>query len=129
MSTQSEPQFTVERTEDFLRAWSSGNVERIMSFFTDEPVMFASAGSEPHGGGACHGYDEVRAAAESFVEHFPTANYEGQRIAVGPDEGFVTWRFEGVTKDGTTVSYDGCDVLLFEGDRIAVKSGYRKINV
>lgn len=119
---------TAERLKHVLEAWSTGGVEDIMSFFADEPTFHPSSGPEPlgatHRGGAA-----VRAAVTAFVTNNPVRKYVAREIVIAGDQGFVSWGFSGTNAAGESSSFEGCDIYTFDGDRIAVKSGYRKVQI
>jgi hypothetical protein len=51
------------------------------------------------------------------------------RHFVAGNRGVSEWLFTGTTAEGKTVEVNGCDVLTFEGDRIALRSSYFKTSM
>jgi len=116
---------TMERLDQFLNAWNAHDVDRIVSFFSDDCTFHASIGPELMGA-TYVGRGEVRRGVAAFLERFPDGRFEDVSGFVAGDRGASEWTFVTAGPDGTEVSVRGCDLFEFEGDRIRVKNAFRK---
>jgi ketosteroid isomerase-like protein len=108
-----------------MAAFNARDVTGVMACMAADCAFHASAG--PEADGQRHiGRDAVRRATEAIFEAFPEAAWTEGRHSVAGDTGLSSWRFVGYRQDGSPVDVRGCDILLFDGDLIAVKDSYRK---
>jgi beta-alanine degradation protein BauB len=111
--------------ERFAEAWNAHDLDALMACMAEDCAFRTSSG--PGADGARHeGRAAVRAAYAAVFEAFPEAAWTGARHIVAGDLGISRWRFRGRTRDGKPVETDGCDLLTFEGELIALKDSYRK---
>jgi ketosteroid isomerase-like protein len=111
--------------EAFANAFNRHDIDAIMALMTEDCTFEASAG--PEACGARHvGAAEVRAAFIEVWTTFPNAQWHGARHYVFGNRGLSEWTFSGTRADGSRVEVNGCDLLTFEGDKIAIKNSYRK---
>ena len=120
---------TIEDLDTFFgEGWNGHDVERLMTFMTDDCVFESAAGPEVCG--ARHaGREAVRAAFTRVLTSVPDAAFHDTRHFVAGDRGVSEWRFTGTTAAGTKVEVDGCDVVTFRGGKIAAKSSFLKNRV
>jgi beta-alanine degradation protein BauB len=112
----------------FADAWNARDLGGLMDCTAADCAFHASAG--PDADGARHaGREAVRAAYAAVFDSFPQAAWTGARHAVAGDLGISRWRFRGRTRDGQAVEVDGCDLLTFTGDRIALKDSYEGVEI
>ncbi|MFM7655814.1 MAG: nuclear transport factor 2 family protein [Paracoccaceae bacterium] len=108
-----------------MAAFNARDVEAVMACMATDCAFHASAGVEAEGQRHV-GREAVRQATEAVFATFPEAAWtEGKHMVAG-DTGLSSWRFVGRKADGTQVDVRGCDVLSFDGNKIAVKDSYRK---
>jgi ketosteroid isomerase-like protein len=111
--------------ERFAAAWNARDLGALMDCMAEDCAFHAFSG--PDAEGTLHtGRDAVRAAYAAVFERFPETAWTDARHVVAGDTGLSRWRFRGRTRDGAAVEVDGCDLLTFAGDRIALKDSYRK---
>ncbi len=109
----------------FEEGWNRHDVDRLMTFMTEDCVFESTAG--PEACGARHaGRERVRQAFARVFELFPDARFAEPRHFIAGDRGVSEWRFTGTTREGKAVEVDGCDLFTFAGDKIARKSSYFK---
>ena len=116
---------TVERLNAFFDAWNAHDVDRIVSFFTDDGAYHASIGPDDDGT-PFRGVDEVRRGVSAFLNTYPDAHYTDASVLIHGDRGFATWTFSGTAASGARVTYRGVDIFEFVGDRIRLKDAFRK---
>jgi ketosteroid isomerase-like protein len=109
----------------FADAWNRHDIDAIMALMTTDCVFEASAGPDVCGTRSV-GSHEVRAAFLEVWTTFPDAQWKDARHALCGDLGLSEWTFCGTRADGARVEVNGCDVLTFHGDKIALKNSYRK---
>lgn len=111
--------------EAMMAAFNARNVAGVMACMAEDCAFHASAGAEVEGQRHV-GQAAVRSAVEAVFATFPEAAWtEGQHVVAG-QTGLSSWRFVGRRADGTVVDVRGCDVITFDGEKIALKDSYRK---
>jgi ketosteroid isomerase-like protein len=116
---------TLDRLAGFGAAWRAKDLERLMSFMTDDCEFRASVGTEP--GTTFRGRDEVRRGFELMLAYDRDAEGRGGLAFIVGDRGASQWSYSSVGPDGTAMEVHGCDLFEFAGDRIRVKDAYRKV--
>jgi ketosteroid isomerase-like protein len=116
---------TVERLAEFGDAWRRKDLDALMAFMTDDCEFRASVGPEP--GTTFVGRAQVRRGFALMLRYDQAAEAHGGHAFVDGDLGASRWSFAYPGEDGGTVEVRGCDLYVFEGDRIRVKDAYRKV--
>lgn len=96
-----------------------------MACMTDDIIFDAAAGPDICGR-RLTGTSEVRAAFEATWTSMPDVSWQCTRHEVFGDHGVSEWIFRATVKDGQRIEAEGCDLFKFRGDRICVKSAFRK---
>ena len=109
----------------FADAWNRHDIDAIMALMTTDCVFEASAGPDVCGTRYV-GYQDVRAAFIEVWTTFPDAQWRDARHHVCGDLGLSEMTFCGTRADGTRNEINGCDLLTFQGNKIALKNSYRK---
>ena len=115
---------TPARLDEFNDAWSSGDVDDIMSYFTDDCVYQASVGPEP--GATYTGRDAVRQGVVDLLALDSAGESRGGNMFISGNQGVAEWSYVFSNVDGTTNEVRGCDIFEFDGDRIRRKDAFRK---
>jgi ketosteroid isomerase-like protein len=121
-----KPIVTENILKSLLDAFNSHDLDEIMSFFTDHPVLEMPRGSEPWGTRA-EGRAEVRSLLATRFKGIPDVHYSEDRHLACGDRGFSEWLLTGTTLDGKKIRVRGCDLFEFEAARIAKKNSFWKI--
>jgi ketosteroid isomerase-like protein len=117
---------TAAELETFFReGWNRHDVDRLMTFMTDDCVFETASGPEICGTRHA-GRERVRAAFARVLAAFPNARFDETRHFVHGDRGVSEWIFRGTSTEGRAVEVNGCDVFTFRDGKIAVKSSYFK---
>jgi ketosteroid isomerase-like protein len=117
---------TENTLKSFLDAFNRHDLDAVMSFFTESPVLQLPRGSQPWGSRA-EGRAEVRALLATRFQGIPDVHYSEDRHLVSGDRGFSEWLLTGTTVDGKRIRVRGCDLFEFEKGQIAKKDSYWKI--
>ena len=124
MTAQAD-EVTVEFLEAFADAWNRHDVDKLMSFMTDDCVFESSAGE-----GVCgtryEGAEAVRNGYVKSWEDFPNAQWNNARHFVKGDRGVSEWIFTGTNVEDKRSEVAGCDIFTFRDGKILVKNSYRK---
>jgi ketosteroid isomerase-like protein len=103
-----------EVTVEFLQAFADGfnehDVDKLMTFMTEDCVFEVSYGPDVCGK-RYEGQKAVHEGFSSVMEAFPDAQWNDPRHFVAGDRGVSEWRFTGTRSDGTRVEVNGCDVF------------------
>jgi ketosteroid isomerase-like protein len=117
---------TVETLRSVADAFNAHDLDAVMSFFTDDPVLEMPRGPHPWGQ-RFQGWEEVRAGLASRFAGIPDVHYGDDRHWVSGDRGCSEWLLTGTTVQGLRIEVRGCDLWEFEGDKIARKDSYWKL--
>lgn len=112
--------------KSLLEAFNRHDLDAVMAFFTDDPVLEMPRGPEPWGSRA-RGRDEVRALLATRFEGIPDVRYGDDRHLVCGDRGVSEWLLTGTTRDGRRLRVRGCDLFEFDRGKISRKDSYWKI--
>lgn len=109
----------------FADAWNKHDLDTLMACMTEDCVFESSAGPDVSGK-RYSGQQSVRTAFSEVFATFPDAQWGGARHFVVGDRGVSEWTFTGTRTNGERVEVNGCDLLTFRGEKIAIKNSYRK---
>jgi ketosteroid isomerase-like protein len=107
-------------------AFNAHDLDRIMSYFTDDCVFEAPRGPDA-AGRRLVGQEAVRAAFADRFSGIPEVTYTDDSHFVSGDHGMSEWLLVGTSVDGQRIEVRGCDAWTFRGDKIAVKNSFWKI--
>jgi ketosteroid isomerase-like protein len=110
---------------DLFAAFNRHDASAVMACMTEDIVFDAAAGPDICGR-RLTGTSEVGAAFESTWTSMPDVRWQCSRHEVFGDRGISEWIFRATTKDGQRIEAEGCDLFTFRGDRICLKSAFRK---
>ena len=111
--------------EDYADAWNAHDIDRIMSYHTDDCVFETGGGKERYGTRFA-GRDTVRARFIEVWTELPDVRFENGTHFVSGNRGCSEWTFLATRPDGTPMEVDGCDLFTFEGGKIKVKNSLLK---
>ena len=113
--------------ERLLAAFNAHDLDRIMSFFTDDCVLETPRGENPWG----TRFEGLSAVREGLAQRFrglPDVRYSEDEHWVSGERGVSRWLLTGTTSDGESVCVRGCDLFDLDGDgHIRRKDSYWKI--
>lgn len=109
-------------------AFNAHDLDRIMSFFSDDCVLEMPRGKEPWGS-RFEGKQKVRDALASRFQGLPDVHYGNAEHFVDADAGtgMSKWLLTGTTPDGTRRKVRGCDFYTFRDGKVTRKDSYWKI--
>ena len=110
----------------FNEAFNRHDLDEIMTFFSERPVLEMPRGPHPWGTRA-DGRKEVRALLATRFEGIPDVHYADDDHFVCGNRGVSEWLLTGTTRDGKQVRVQGCDLFEFDGGKIARKNSFWKI--
>jgi hypothetical protein len=120
---------TSENLRAFLAAFNDHDLDRIMSFFTDDCVFDSPRGSDASGT-RFTGPDEVRTGLGQRFAGIPDVHYGDDDHWVCGDHAVSTWLLTGTTTSDEKICVRGCDLFDLSPDgRIRRKDSYWKIVV
>lgn len=111
--------------QEFGDAFNRHDADALMAMMTSDAIFEASAGPDVNGE-RHQGQQDVRAAFEAVFAQYPDAQWRDARHFVAGNRGVSEWTFTGTRAGGARVEVDGCDVLTFRGNKIAIKNSFRK---
>jgi ketosteroid isomerase-like protein len=117
---------TIETLQRLADAFNAHDLDAVMGFFADDPVLELPCGPHPWGR-RFQGREEVRAGLASRFAGIPGRPLR-RRPSLGQRRpGCSEWLLTGTTLQGERVEVRGCDLFEFEGDKIARKDSYWKL--
>ena len=122
-ATENKP--TIAILDGFANAFNAHDVDRILSYMTDDCVFEASAGPDADGEKFV-GKEAVKKAFEDVFKTYPDAHWSNTRHFISGERAVSEWIFTGTKQDGSKVEVTGCDLFTFHGEKIAIKNSYRK---
>ena len=123
-STTSGP--TIALMKEINAAFNSRDVDRIMSFFTDDCTFYMARGPEPCGR-RVHGKTELRRILADRFKVIPDMRWEHVDHFITGNRAVTVWMVSGRGADGELLDYQGCDLYEFRGDKILKKNTFWKI--
>lgn len=117
---------STELLQGVLDAFNAHDLDRIMSYFSEECVLQMPRGDRPWGGRFV-GKQAVREGLASRLRGIPDVHYGNSTHLVCGDIGITKWRLTGNTTAGVRIEVFGCDFYTFSGGKIVEKDSYWKI--
>ena len=109
-----------------LDAFNSHDVDKILSFFTDDCVFDTPRGPAP-GGQRMVGKEEVRKGFQARFDGIPDIHYGDERHFTSGDRGVSEWTIRGTQANGEPIEVRGCDLFEFADGKISRKDSFWKI--
>jgi ketosteroid isomerase-like protein len=100
-------------------AFNAHDLDRIMTFFSDDCVLEMPRGREPWGS-RFNGKENVRKALATRFEGLPDVHYgNAEHFADSTAAtGISKWLLTGTTRDGTKKEVQGCDFYTFRNGQV-----------
>jgi ketosteroid isomerase-like protein len=111
--------------ETFAQAWAEKNVDALLQLMTDDCVYGSSVGPEP--GRTYKGKSAVRAGILSMFAHDDGTVSSVSNLRIGENHAYWEWHYSIATEQATPARRHGCDLFLFEGEKISLKQAFRKV--
>ena len=124
-TTKAENKPTIPILDGFANAFNAHDVNKILSYMTDDCVFEASAGPDADGERFA-GKEAVKKAFEDVFKNYPDARWNNPHHFISGDRAVSEWIFTGTKADGSKVEVMGCDLFTFRNGKIAIKNSYRK---
>lgn len=110
----------------FVTAWNARDIETVMSLMADDPIFFTSSGAEAYGS-KYMGRDAVRAAFLQVMNAYLNGKWLGAgEIYISGNYATAPFLFQESDENGNMNKSNGIDLLVFKGNKILIKDGYRK---
>jgi ketosteroid isomerase-like protein len=106
-------------------AWNAHDIDRIMSYHTEDCVFETGGGSEKYGT-RVSGFDAVRTRFIEVWTELDDVRFEDGAHFVSGNRGCSEWTFTATTPDGLHLEMNGCDLFTFEDGKISVKNSLLK---
>ena len=97
----------------------------VMACMTPGVIFETAAGPEMFGR-RIQGTGDVKSAFEKVWTDMPDVSWTCTHHSVFEDRGLSEWIFRATTADGTRIEAEGCDLFIFESDKISHKRAFRK---
>jgi ketosteroid isomerase-like protein len=114
--------------EALCEAFNAHDLDRIMTFFSDDCVLQMPRGNKPWGS-RFEGKQSVREALATRFEGLPDVHYGDAEHFVDPvaDTGMSKWTLTGTSREGRKIEVRGCDFYTFHDGKVIRKDSYWKI--
>jgi len=117
---------TVETLKAVLEAFNSHDLDRIMSFFSEDCILEMPRGPDPWGSRYV-GAAAVKDGLRSRLEGIPDVHYGQDAHFVSGNTGVSQWTLRGTSIKGEHIDVRGCDFFTFRDGKIVKKDSYCKI--
>ena len=109
-------------------AFNAHDLDRIMTFFSDDCVLEMPRGDKPWGA-RFEGRAAVRQALAGRFEGLPDVHYgDGEHfVDAEANVGMSKWTLTGTARDGRRTEVRGCDFYTFRDGKVIRKDSYWKI--
>jgi ketosteroid isomerase-like protein len=123
---QSPREVTAQLIREIAAAFNSRDVDKIISYFTEDCTFLMASGPEPVGR-RVHGKAAVRKVLADRFKVIPDMSWHHQYEYVCGNRAVSVWTVTGKSKDGTALNYQGCDLWEFKDGFVHNKDTYWKI--
>jgi ketosteroid isomerase-like protein len=103
----------------YNEAWNAQDLDRACSFHDPEIVFENHTAAE-----RAVGAEAVRAHIGGIFERWPSLRFRGRRLYAADDFAVSEWTASAERPDGTTIEWDGVDVLPLRDGKILRKDVY-----
>ena len=124
--TKTDGAVTPELMRAISAAFNSRDVDRIVSFFTDDATFYLARGPEPIGR-TLAGKETIRKTLADRFKQIPDMRWDHKEYIIAGNRGISVWTVKGKGADGEALNYQGCDIYRFQGDKIIHKNTFWKI--
>lgn len=111
--------------EDYSNAWNRQDIDKIMSYMTQD-CIFETGGGDERYGTRYSGFDTVKARFSAVWEDLKDVRFENGQHFVDGNRGCSEWTFVATRPDGSTLEVDGCDLFTFRDNKIHIKNSLLK---
>ena len=113
--------------KELCEAFNAHDLDRIMTFFSDDCVLEMPRGNDPWGS-RFEGNRKVREALATRFDGLPDVHYGNEEHFVDSDTetGISKWTLTGTTPEGTRKEVRGCDFYTFRDGKVVRKDSYWK---
>ena len=112
--------------EKFLQAFNDHDADAAMTFLVEDCEFDTPRGPTPYGR-RLRGQEEVREGFAARFAGIPDIHYSDDIHWSCGDRGVSEWTITGTTIEGDRIEVRGCDLFVFEGDKIRRKDSFWKI--
>ena len=126
MTTATASGPTLGLLKDINAAFNARDLDRIMSFFTDDCTFLMARGPEPVGR-RVHGKAAVRTVLADRFKVISDMRWDHVDAFIAGNRAVTVWMVTGTGTDGEKLNYRGCDLYEFRGDKILNKDTYWKL--
>ena len=113
---------------ELCEAFNAHDLDRIMTFFSEDCVLEMPRGRHPWGSRA-EGKLEVRKALSTRFEGLPDVHYgDGEHfVDAAAGTGISRWTLTGTSREGRRTEVRGCDFYTFRDGKVVRKDSYWKM--
>lgn len=127
MNSSGGNSITMADMREIHESFNQHDIEKIVSFFTDDGVFRLSRGVEAEGR-SLRGKQEIREFLADRFSKIGDMHWATISEFVAGDRGVSEWIVTGTLPDGTKIRTLGCDLYTFKGKKIILKDTFWKSN-
>jgi taurine dehydrogenase small subunit len=117
---------TPELMKAISAAFNSRDVDRIISFFTDDATFWLARGPESVGR-TLAGKETIRKTLTDRFKVIPDMRWDHKEYIFSGNRAISVWTVKGRGASGEDLNYEGCDIYTFRGGKICAKNTFWKI--
>ena len=112
--------------KDLVDAFNAHDLDRIMSFFSEDAVLEMPRGPDPWGS-RYKGTAAIREALRGRFTGLPDVHYGNDVHFIDGDMGISQWTLRGTPPNGQPIEVRGCDFYTFLDNKVVKKDSFWKI--
>jgi len=115
----------IEDLQRYSDAWNAHDIDKIMSYMSEDCVFETSGGAE-RWGTRIEGFDAVKARFIEVCTELSDLAFLDEKHFVQGDRGCSEWTLVATRADGSKLEVDGYDLFTFDRGKIQVKNSLLK---
>ena len=116
---------TVALIDEIVEAFNRHDIEKILTYFSDDGQMISASGNQGHGS-SFKGKESIEAALRSRFTACPDIQWVDGETWVNGSKAVSEFRVVANLPDGSKLNTLGCDLWEFENGKIVKKNTYYK---
>ena len=111
--------------DEIFEAFNARDVDRIAGYFADQGVFQTALGPSPYGTRVV-GRGNIKEFLANRWKQIPDMRWKDQTVSINGNTATASWKVLWTDANGHKQEWAGCDLYVFEGNKIKLKDTYWK---